>query len=455
MRIIIVGAGKMGIGLAESLINEGHNVVVIDPDESAIERGETMLDALFIQGNGVRVDVLKEANVEDADIVIATAGGDEINMLVCLTAKKLGAQYAIARIRDPEYLESLHFLQKEMFMDYVINPERSTARAVSRMLRFPFVNGVETFARGRVEMVDFRAAEGDGFTGIPLKDIYRMKRNLPQVLFCAVERDGEAIIPKGNFIIKPGDLVHVAGDVNTVTAFFRAIGKEAASIREVMIMGGSRIAFYLAQMLENMHVKVSMIEISPEKARLLSEMLPGANIIQGDGTDQELLESEGLPEMPAFITLSDRDEENLLAGLYAMKRGVKKVIVKSNRDNYTSIMKNMGLDSIISARNVAVNNVLRTVRTRSNRASDAVVRMYRLIGGKAEALEFLAEGNMPYMHVPLKDLNIDPDCLIAVIVRENKVLVPFGNDAIENGDTVIIISKRAGVSALDEVIHVR
>ena len=208
-------------------------------------------------------------------------------------------------------------------------------------------------------------------------------------------------------------------------------------------------------MLENMHVKVSMIEISPEKARLMSEMLPGANIIQGDGTDQELLESEGLPEMPAFITLSDRDEENLLAGLYAMKRGVKKVIVKSNRDNYTSIMKNMGLDSIISARNVAVNNVLRTVRTRSNRASDAVVRMYRLIGGKAEALEFLAEGNMPYMHVPLKDLNIDPDCLIAVIVRENKVLVPFGNYAIENGDTVIIISKRAGVSALDEVIHVR
>ena len=453
MQIIVVGAGKMGIALAESLINEGHNVTVIDKDEHKVSKGEHVLDALFIHGNGVQVNVLKEADVENSDIVIATTAGDEINMLVCLTAKKLGTQYTIARIRDPEYLNSISFLQKEMFMDYVINPERSTAREVSRILRFPFVNGVETFARGRVEMVDFRASEKDGITGIPLKDIYCIKKNLPQVLFCAVERNGQAIIPKGNFVIQPGDTVHVVGDVNTITAFFRAIGKEAASIRSVMIMGGSRIAFYLAQMLQNMHIKVSMIEISSEKARTLSEMLPGVNIIRGDGTDQELLESEGLPEFPAFITLSDRDEENLMAGLYAVKRGVKKVIVKSSRDTYSAIMKNMGLDSIISALKVAVNNVLRTVRTRSSRSSAAVVRMYRLVGGKAEALEFIAEGNMPFMYVPLKELNIDKDCLIAVIVRENKVLVPFGNDMIENGDSVIIISKRLGISSLDEVIH--
>lgn len=455
MRIIIVGAGKMGFAVADSLIREGHNVVVIDNNESIVERGENMMDALFIRGNGVRVDVLKEAGVEDTDIVIATTAGDEMNMLVCLTAKKLGAQYTIARIRDPEYLESLSFLQKEMFMDYVINPERSTAREVSRMLRFPFASSVETFARGRVEVMDFKAAEGDGITGMALRDIYKNKKNLPQVLFCAVEREGEAIIPKGDFVIEAGDRVHVAGDVNTITAFFRAIGKGVSSIRSVMIMGGGRLSFYLAQMLENMHIKVNMIEIQPEKARMLSEMLPGANIIQGDATDQELLESEGLIDMDAFITLSNRDEENLMTGLYAMHRGVKRVIVKSSRENYTSIMKNMGLDSIVSALNVAVNNILRTVRTRSSRSSSAVVRMYRMVGGKAEALEFLADGDMPFMHTPLKELDIDKDCLIAVIVRGNKVLVPFGNDTIENGDSVIIISKRLGITSLDEVIHTR
>lgn len=455
MQIIIVGAGKMGITLAENLINEGHNVTVVDNNENIVERGENMLDALFIHGNGVRVDVLKEAGVENADIVIAAAAGDEINMLVCLTAKKLGAQYAIARIRDPEYLDSLSFLQKEMFMDYVINPERSTAREISRMLRFPFVNGVETFARGRVELVDFKATEDDGITGIPLRDIYKNKKNLPQVLFCAVERDGEAIIPKGDFVIRAGDKVHVAGDVNTVTAFFRAMGKGGNAIHSVMILGGSRIAYYLAQMLANMHMKVSLVEINAEKARQLSESLPDADIIQGDGTDQELLESEGLPDVDAFITLSNRDEENLMAGLYAVHRGVDKVIVKSSRENYSALMRNMGLDSIVSALSVAVNNILRTVRTRSSRSSSAVVRMYKLIGGKAEALEFLADGNMPFMRVPLKELDIDPDCLIAVIVRGNKVMVPFGNDTIENGDTVIIISKRTGVRSLDEVIQLR
>lgn len=455
MQIIIVGAGKMGFAVANSLINEGHNVTVIDNNESVVDRGENTMDALFIRGNGVRVDVLKEANVENADIVIATTAGDEINMLVCLTAKKLGAQYAIARIRDPEYLESLSFLQKEMFMDYVINPERSTAREVSRMLRFPFVSGVETFARGRVEMVDFRAAEGDGIAGVALKDIYKNRKNLPQVLFCTVERDGEAIIPKGDFVIQPGDRVYVAGDVNTITAFFRAIGKGVSAIRSVMILGGGRLSFYLAQILQNMHIKVNMIEIQPEKARTLSEMLPNVNIIQGDGTDQELLESEGLTDMDAFITLSNRDEENLMTGLYAVHRGVKRVIVKSSRENYSSIMKNMGLNSIVSTLNVAVNNILRTVRTRSSRSSAAVVRMYRLVNGKAEALEFLADNKMPFIHVPLKELNIDKDCLIAVIVRGNKVLVPFGNDTIESGDSVVIISKRTGISTLDEVIHLR
>ena len=451
MRIVIIGGGKLGNTLAQSLVNEGHDVTVVDRNDAVLRRNMDTMDAMFIKGNGVSMETLLEADVPHADILIAATAGDEINMLSCLTAKRLGAQYTIARIRDPEYLSGLAFLQKELSIDYVINPERATAREISRMLRFPFAGSIENFARGRVEMVDFRAAEGDVVVGVPLKEMYKKNKQLPQVLFCAVERDGEITIPKGDFVIRPGDRVHVTADPPTITHFFEALGKGMASIRSVIIMGGSRIAYYLASMLLGMRIKVSIIEINPDKARQLSEMLPGATIIQGDGTDQELLESEGLADTHAFVTLSDRDEENLMAGFYAVQRGVKKVIVKSSRDNYSAIMHNMGLDSIISTKTVACNTILRTVRARASRSFAAVERMYRLMDGKAEALEFIAEAGDPYIHVPLKDLTIAHDALIAVIVREGQVRVPFGNDTIEAGDSVIVISRRAGVSALGEI----
>lgn len=453
MRIVIIGGGKMGTTLAQTLVEEGHDVTLVDRSESVLQRSMDSIDAMFIKGSGVSADTLAEAGVAQADIVIATTVGDEINMLSCLTAKRLGAQYAIARIRDPEYLSSLPFLQKELAIDYVINPERATAREISRMLRYPFAGGIETFARGRVEMVDFRAAEGDPVVGVPLKEMYRKNRQLPQVLFCAVERGGDIVIPKGDFVIQAGDRVHVVADVNTITRFFDALGKGIATIRSVIIMGGSRIAYYLASMLLSMKIKVTVIEINGEKARRLSELLPGADIIQGDGTDQDLLESEGLSDAHAFIPLSDRDEENLMSGFYASQRGVKKVIVKSSRDNYSAIMHEMGLDSIISTRTVACNNILRVVRSRASRSFAAVQRMYRLMDGQAEALEFAAEVGDPYIHVPLKDLHVIPDALIAVIVRDGQVMVPFGNDTIEVGDCVVVISRRKGLSTLGEVFR--
>ena len=451
MRIVIVGGGKLGYSLAQGLVAEGHDITIVDRSDAAIQKGMDTLDALFIKGSGVSNETLKEADVQNADIVIAATVGDEINMLSCLTAKKLGAPYTIARIRDPEYLSSLHFLQKELYIDYVINPERATAREISRMLRFPFAGNIETFARGRVEMVDFRAAEGDMVVDIPLREFYVRHRQLPHVLFAAVEREGECIIPKGDFIIRPGDRVHVVADVEKITNFFHSIQKEMQPIRSVLLLGGSRIAYYLASTLLKMHIKVSIIEVNPEKARFLSELLPAATIIEGDGTDQELLESEGLTDFHAFVALSNRDEENLMAGFYAAQQGVKKVIVKSGRENYSAIMHNMGLDSIISTLNVACNAILRTVRARASRSHAAVERMYRLMEGKAEALEFIAGHNAPFLHIPLKQLTVRPDCLIAVIVREGQVKVPFGNDTIEPGDHVVVISRKSGLSALDEV----
>ena len=453
MQIIVIGGGKLGYSLAQHLVDEGHNVTMIERSEAVLQQNMDTRDAMFIKGSGVSADTLREADAAHADIVIAATMGDEINMLSCLTAKRLGAQYAIARIRDPEYLPSLAFLQKELSIDYAINPERATAREISRMLRFPFAGSIETFARGRVEMVEFRAMDGDPVVGVSMKEMYKKNRQLPQVLFCVVERGGKTIIPKGDFTIAPGDRVHVVSDPGTITRFFDFLGRDMTIIRSVMIMGGSRIAYYLADMLLNMKIKTSIIEIKPEKARRLSEMLAGATIIEGDGTDQELLESEGIADAQAFVPLADRDEENLMAGFYAAKRGVKKVIVKSSRDTYSAIMQDMGLDSIISTKSVATNDILRVVRSRSIRSDSAVQRMYRLMDGKAEALEFIAQAGDNFIHVPLKDLQVIPDALVAVIVREGQVKVPFGSDTIEVGDYVVVVSRQPGLSSLRQVFR--
>ncbi len=453
MNIVIVGEGKMGHTLAQRLIAEGHDITVIDRSENVLQRGRDTLDALFIQGNGVNADTLREAEAHHADILIAVTASDEINMLTSLIAKRLGTAYAIARIRDPEYLSSLPFLQQELYIDYAVNPERATAREISRMLRLPFAGNIETFAHGRAEMVDFRAASKDMVVGVPLRDLYKKYKHLPQVLFCAVERDGQAIIPKGDFVIRENDRVHVTGDANTITKFFDMLGKNTGEIRSVMVLGGSRIAYYLASMLLPMGIGMSIVEIDPAKARTLSEQLPDANIIVGDGTDHELLISEGLNDHDAFVTLTGRDEDNLMAGLYAAKNGSKKVIVKNNHDNYSQLMAGFGLDSIISPKAVTCNTILRTVRSRASRSSSAIERVYRLMDGQAEALEFIADAQENFIHVPLKDLVIAPDVLVAVIVRDGQVRIPFGNDAIEGGDHVIIISRKEGIRDLSEVLR--
>ena len=352
MRILVVGDGKVGHVLAEHLTREGHNVVIVDIDEEALQRSEDTLDVMCIRGNGANAKTLIDAGAQKADIIIAATASDETNMLCCLVAKRLGTQYAIARIRDPEYNESLNLLRHELDIDMAINPERATAQEISRLLRFPFANNIESFARGRVEMVEFRAQEHDAVVGRPLREIAAKVHGIPQVLYAAVERDGSVIIPGGDFVIEPGDRVHVAADVVTITEYFRFLGKNSLRVKDVMILGGGRIGYYLAKMIAPMGVHVSLIEINEKKANRLSEALPDVNVIYGDGTDQELLEQEGLTQMDAFIALCDRDEENLMTGLFAARQGVPKVVVKNNRVAYADIISSMGLDSIVSPKSI-------------------------------------------------------------------------------------------------------
>lgn len=453
MRILVVGDGKVGHTLAEHLAREEHDVVIVDRSDEVLQRSEDTLDVLCVRGNGANAKTLMEAGVDKADILIAATAGDETNMLCCLIGKRLGAKYAIARIRDPEFNESLTLLQKELGIDMAINPERATAIEISRLLRFPFASNIESFAKGRVEMVEFRAQERDVVIGHPLKDLSRRLHGIPQVLYAAVERDGEVFIPNGDFSIAPGDRVHVAADMVTITAYFRFLGKNSLRVKNVMLLGGGRISYYLAKMIVPIGIHVALIELNGGKAEALSEMLPDVNVIHGDGTDQELLEQEGLTRMDAFVTLCDRDEENLMTGLFAVSQGVPKVIVKNNRVSYADIIGAMGLDSIVSPKSITCANILRYVRARVNGLGTKVEKLYRLMNGKAEALEFIARASDPYIGVPLKDLNMRRNTLVAVIVREGRVIVPFGNDHIEAGDSVVIIACESGISDLNEVIR--
>ncbi len=453
MRILVVGDGKVGHVLAEHLTREGHDVVIVDIDEEALQRSEDTLDVMCIRGNGANAKTLIDAGAQKADIIIAATASDETNMLCCLVAKRLGTQYAIARIRDPEYNESLNLLRHELDIDMAINPERATAQEISRLLRFPFANNIESFARGRVEMVEFRAQEHDVVVGRPLREIAAKVHGIPQVLYAAVERDGSVIIPGGDFVIEPGDRVHVAADVVTITEYFRFLGKNSLRGKDVMILGGGRIGYYLAKMIAPMGVHVSLIEINEKKANRLSEALPDVNVIYGDGTDQELLEQEGLPQMDAFIALCDRDEENLMTGLFAARQGVPKVVVKNNRVAYADIISSMGLDSIVSPKSITCAHILRYVRARVNGGGTKIEKLYRLMDGKAEALEFVARPNDSYIGVPLRELHKRPNTLVAVIVRAGRVIVPFGNDHIEAGDNVVIIACESGLGDLNEVIR--
>ncbi len=453
MRITVVGDGKVGHTLAENLALEGHNVVIIDRSEEVLHKSEDTLDVLCVRGNGANAKTLLEAGVDKTDMLIAATSTDETNMVCCLVGKRLGAKFAIARIRDPEYNESLALLQKELDIDMTINPEKATALEISRLLRFPFAGSIESFARGRVEMVDFRLHAGDILIGYPLKQLKQKIHGIPQVLYCLVERGGQVYIPDGDFVLQAEDNVHVAGDLVTITSYFRFLGKNSLRVKDVMILGGGRIGYYLAKIILPMGVHVNIIEINEAKAEELSASLPEANIIFGDGTDQELLEQEGLPQMDAFVALCDRDEENLMTGMYALSTGVPKVVVKNNRVAYASILGSMGLDSIISPKAITCDVILRHVRAHANSQGRPVEKMYRLVGGKAEALEFIAKAEDPFIGVPLKNLHLRKNTLVAVIVRQHKVIIPFGDDHIEAEDNVVIIACESGIDDLSGVIR--
>lgn len=452
MNIIIVGSGKVGFFLAEQLVKEKHDITMIDFEDEALDKAYDTLDIMTIKGNGVSPATLTEAGAETADLVIAATSSDEVNMVCCLTAKQLGAKYTIARIRTPEYTESIVELKKNLKIDVVINPESAAAAEIARLLRFPAAADIETFCRGKVELMGFVLQEGDFLIGKSLMDLPPQVKKL-QLLFCVADRNGDVCIPKGSFVPRAGDKLYIIGQPSGLDKFFRLLGRYTPKIKKVFLVGGGKISAYLIEMLRNMNIKLKVVDKDEAKCREIAELFPDVITIHGDGSDHELLEEENLQSYDAFVALTGRDEDNLIISLYAMQQGVQKTITKCNRQNYIGIARTMGLNSIVSAKYVIASYILHLVRGMQNSQGSVMNSLHRIADGDAEAMEFKVNASTRNLGIPLKDLKLKPDVLLAVIVRNGAIIIPEGSSTLEIDDTVIIITSGTYIMDLNDIYY--
>lgn len=450
MRIVIIGAGKVGYALAHQLLGEGHDLTLVDKKTAALQNAETMLDVMCVEGNGASLRVLREAGADAADLVISVTSHDEVNVVCCLMAKKLGAGHTIARIRDIDYFRDTQQLQAEIDLDMAVNPEQAAAQEISRILRVPSAFSVEPFAGGRVELIGFTVCETDGMAGISLMDYNRHNPN--GTLLCAVRRGDEAIIPNGDFVPQIGDRAYLVGSQKELNRVFKLMKRPTSRVRTVTIVGGSRISFYLARALERAGMEVVIVETNRDTCEMLADVLPGTRILHGDGTDNVIQESEGLFRTDALVALTGRDEENLLLAMCARRAGVKKVIAKTTRDNYRDLVRETQIDSTISPKDITANKISKYVRGLVNSEGSVVESLYKLLGGKIEAVEFTAKADSRIVNVPLRDLPLRKGLLVASIVRGQNSIIPNGDTQILPGDHVIVMAKSLFLHDINEIL---
>ena len=452
MKIVIIGDGKVGYKLAKQLSEENYNVVLIDNNEGKLKETLNKQDISCITGDGVSIEVQTEAGVPDADLVIACVSTDELNMLSCLIAKRLGAQHTIARVRNPIYFEQIHILKEDLHLSMAINPELTVANEISRVLIFPSASKVETFVKGKIELVEVPLREGNPIIGMSLAEVYRKYQI--KILVCAVQRGKEVYIPDGSFVPELGDKLHIAATHKQLELLFQEMGSRKKKIKKVMIGGGGRVSFYLAKQLCNMGMDVKIIEQNRKKCENLCEQLPKATIIHGDATDHELLLEEGIGEADAFVALTGLDEENIITGLFAKAQGVHKIIAKVNEDSRAQMVESLGLDSLVSAKTATADAIISYVRARQNSYSNANVEtMYRLVDDRVEALEFLIKEDAYYTNVPLKELPTKPNNLIACIGRNGQIIIPNGDDFFKKGDSVVVVTRDKKVQDIRDILE--
>ncbi len=431
MRVIIIGAGKVGYNIASALSKEMYDVIVIDNDEEVLKKVDDTLDVFTIHSNGLIGKSLSKIGVNKDDIVIAVTESDETNILLCLSAKHLEAGRTIARIRNPEYENDLSLPKEKLPIDFIINPEKTTAEEIVRLLTFSPAGMINEFGDGSVQMVQRNVQDDSPLNNKMLKE----QNNQGKYLIAAIIRDGETIIPKGDHYIKTGDNIFVIGQKKEIAGYFSSIGEVPLEIKRVIILGGGRISYYLAEYMSKLGISTKIIEKDMERCKRLSEELPDTLIIHGDGTDLELLKSEGIATTDAFIALSGFDEENILATLLARQNGAKKGIAKVNRENYISLASNIGVDTTITPSLITTSKILGFIRR------ETVLSLSLLPGGEAEVIEFFIGPETRAVDIPLKELNLPEDTIITTIIRDNKVIIPHGQDVIKKYDRIIVITK--------------
>lgn len=451
MNIIIVGCGKVGVKLVELLSQEKeHNITVVDQKRDVVVDVTNKYDVMGVNGSGTSLDILTQAGIQTADILIAVTGSDEFNLLTCLIAKKTGNCKMIARVRKPEYSKEIHLFKEDLGLAMIVNPELAAANEIARILRFPSAIQIDTFAKGRVEILKFRLPEGSVLDNMRLADLGPKLKS--DILVCGVEREEDAFIPDGNFVLKSGDLVSVIANYKNVAHFFKKIGIKTNKVKDTIIVGGGSTSFYLGYLLLKSGVQVKIIEQNPEKCDALCQMLPEATIINGDGTDNRLLLEEGIEYADSFVALTNIDEENVLLSLFAKSKSVRKLVTKINRIAYDEVISNLDLDSTIYPKNITAEYIIRFVRAMKNSYGSNIETMHYILDGKAEALEFSIKEGSPISGIPIQELNLNSNILIACITRHGRVIIPRGQDVIETGDSVVIVTTNKGYMDISDIL---
>lgn len=450
MKIIIAGCGKVGQALTEKLTKEGNEITVIDLRADIVSEMANQYDAMGIVGNGASHSIQSEAGIEKADLFIAVTGSDELNLLCCLLAKKAGDCQTIARVRNPEYSREINYIKEELGLALVINPEYAAAMEIARVLRFPSAIKIDTFAKGRIELLKFRIQEESILNDMKVMDI--SSRLHCDILVCAVERGEEVFIPRGSFILREKDVVSIIAAPKNASEFFKKIGVVTNQVKDTMIAGGGSIAYYLADILSQMGIKVKIIDKNLERCERLCELLPKADIVHGDASDQNILLEEGMKTAASFVALTNMDEENILLSMLAKKKSKAKVITKINRIAFDEVIDGLDLDTILYPKNVTAEYIIRFVRAMKNSIGSNVETLYRIIENKAEALEFIIREQSDVVGIPLEKLKIKKDILVAGIYRNRKVIIPRGYDEMQVGDSVIIVTTKTGLNDINDII---
>ncbi|MBQ7924076.1 MAG: Trk system potassium transporter TrkA [Clostridia bacterium] len=450
MNIIIIGCGRVGRTLAQKLNEDGNAVTVIDSNADNVNRVTSRCDVMGIVGNGATHTVQREAGIETADLMIAVTGSDELNLLCCLVAKKESECQTIARVKNPEYSGDAPYLKDELGLAMVINPEYASAEEIARVLRFPFALKIEPFAKGKVELIKFKLPKGNEIIGMSVKEV--ISKYNSDLLICAIEREEESYIPNGDFVFEEKDVVSIVATPKNAYEFFANIKCKGHSIKNALIVGGGVVTHYLCEILEKSHIALTVVEKDLKRCEELSTLWSKVKVIHGDGTDHDLLLEEGVEKCGAFVALSDSDEENVLLSLFAKGEGCEKTVTKVNRIDYDNVLAQLELDASVCPRIITSDTILRYVRATENAVGSNVETLYNIIPGQIEAAEFIVRENSPIIGTPLYKLKFKKDVLIGSITRGKETLIPRGNDIIQAGDAVVVISKRIGLYDIADIL---